>query len=74
MQSWLARESIVPHVRKYLQIIVGVSVNASTWFNGSVPDVTPFATGPYGGNPGTTDWQAVRDSKASVFQAIFRAL
>eukprot|EP00038_Savillea_parva_P007047 m.167528 g.167528 ORF g.167528 m.167528 type:complete len:1197 (+) comp12839_c0_seq1:59-3649(+) len=27
-------------------------------FNGSVPDVTPFATGPYGGNPGTTDWQA----------------
>ena len=27
------------------------------WFNGSVPDVTPFPTGPYGGNPGTTDWQ-----------------
>lgn len=25
--------------------------------NGSVPDVVPFATGPYGGNPGTTDWQ-----------------
>jgi hypothetical protein len=27
------------------------------WFNGSVPDVTPFPTGPYGGNPGSTDWQ-----------------
>lgn len=23
----------------------------------SIQDVTPFATGPYGGNPGTTDWQ-----------------
>ena len=32
--------------------------NAAVYFNGSVPDVTPFATGPYGGNPGTTDWQA----------------
>ena len=30
---------------------------ASKWFNGSAPDVTPFATGPYGGNPGSTDWQ-----------------
>lgn len=27
------------------------------WFNGSVPDVTPFSTSPYGSNPGTTDWQ-----------------
>ena len=27
------------------------------WFSGSVPDVTPFPTGPYGGNPGSTDWQ-----------------
>jgi hypothetical protein len=25
--------------------------------HGSVPDVTPFATGPYGGFPGSTDWQ-----------------
>eukprot|EP00937_MAST-01D_sp_MAST-1D-sp2_P006075 g6075.t1 len=31
--------------------------NATTWLNGSVPDVTPFPTGPYGGNPGSTDWQ-----------------
>ena len=31
---------------------------AAAWFNGSVPDVVPFSTGPYGGNPGTTDWQA----------------
>ena len=29
----------------------------ATWFNGSVPDATPFSTSPYGGNPGTTDWQ-----------------
>jgi alpha-L-rhamnosidase len=28
-----------------------------TFFNGSVPDTVPFSTGPYGGNPGTTDWQ-----------------
>ena len=28
------------------------------FFNGSVPDVTPFSTSPYGSNPGTTDWQA----------------
>ncbi len=27
------------------------------FYNGSVPDVTPFPTGPYGGNPGTNDWQ-----------------
>jgi hypothetical protein len=25
--------------------------------HGSVPDVTPFATSPYGANPGTVDWQ-----------------
>lgn len=31
--------------------------SSAVWFNGSVPDVTPFPTGPYGGNPGTTDWQ-----------------
>jgi len=31
---------------------------AAAWFNGSVPDVVPFSTGPYGGNPGSTDWQA----------------
>ena len=31
--------------------------SSAAWFNGSVPDVTPFATGPYGANPGTTDWQ-----------------
>jgi alpha-L-rhamnosidase len=33
----------------------GISVAA--WFNGSVPDVVPFTTAPYGSNPGTTDWQ-----------------
>jgi hypothetical protein len=32
-------------------------LGAAAWFNGSVPDVTPFPTGPYGGNPGSTDWQ-----------------
>ena len=32
-------------------------MGAAKWFNGSVPDVTPFPTGPYGGNPGSTDWQ-----------------
>ena len=31
--------------------------NATTYFNGSVPDVVPFPTSPYGGNPGSTDWQ-----------------
>ena len=31
---------------------------AAVWFNGSVPDVVPFSTGPYGSNPGTVDWQA----------------
>ena len=31
---------------------------AAQWFNGSVPDVVPFPTPPYGGNPGTVDWQA----------------
>ena len=31
---------------------------AAAFFNGSVPDVVPFATSPYGGNPGTVDWQA----------------
>eukprot|EP00944_MAST-04C_sp_MAST-4C-sp1_P004731 g4731.t1 len=31
---------------------------AAQWFNGSVPDVVPFPTSPYGGNPGTVDWQA----------------
>jgi hypothetical protein len=30
----------------------------SVWFNGSVPDQVPFSTFPYGGNPGTVDWQA----------------
>lgn len=33
------------------------TMSATTWFHGSVPDVTPFPTGPYGGNPGSTDWQ-----------------
>ena len=32
-------------------------MSSAAWFNGSVPDVTPFPTGPYGGNPGSTDWQ-----------------
>lgn len=32
-------------------------MKSDAWFNGSVPDVTPFPTGPYGGNPGSTDWQ-----------------
>eukprot|EP00656_Telonema_subtile_P015269 TRINITY_DN17984_c0_g1_i2.p1 TRINITY_DN17984_c0_g1~~TRINITY_DN17984_c0_g1_i2.p1 ORF type:complete len:1040 (-),score=151.32 TRINITY_DN17984_c0_g1_i2:119-3238(-) len=32
--------------------------DAATFYNGSVPDVVPYSTGPYGGNPGTTDWQA----------------
>lgn len=36
--------------------LVGTGTHAipssAVWFNGSVPDVTPFATGPYGGNPG----------------------
>jgi len=32
-------------------------MGSAAWFNGSVPDVTPFSTGPYGANPGSTDWQ-----------------
>jgi alpha-L-rhamnosidase len=32
--------------------------DARTFFHGSVPDVVPFSTSPYGGDPGTTDWQA----------------
>ena len=35
----------------------GVQGPAKQWFNGSVPDVTPFPTSPYGANPGSTDWQ-----------------
>ena len=31
--------------------------DSAAWFNGSVPDQTPFSSGPYGSNPGTTDWQ-----------------
>ena len=31
---------------------------AAAFFNGSVPDATPFSTSPYGTNPGTADWQA----------------
>lgn len=34
------------------------NVSAKVYYNGSVPDVVPFSTGPYGSNPGTTDWQA----------------
>eukprot|EP00940_MAST-03C_sp_MAST-3C-sp2_P000368 g368.t1 len=32
--------------------------DAATFYNGSVPDVVPFSTSPYGTNPGTVDWQA----------------
>ena len=35
------------------------SGSAAAYFNGSVPDVVPFSTSPYGGNPGTTDWQVL---------------
>eukprot|EP01043_Picozoa_sp_COSAG02_P048115 COSAG02_NODE_4691_length_5089_cov_3.712425_1_plen_1144_part_00 len=31
--------------------------SVASWFNGSVPDVVPFTTSPYGSNPGTVDWQ-----------------
>ena len=31
--------------------------SVASWFNGSVPDVVPFTTAPYGNNPGTVDWQ-----------------
>ena len=34
------------------------SDNASVFFNGSVPDVVPFSTGPYGDGVGSVDWQA----------------
>ena len=32
--------------------------DALTFYKGSVPDVVPFSTSPYGINPGTVDWQA----------------
>ena len=34
------------------------NATAAAWFNGSVPDVVPFSTAPYGSNPGSADWQA----------------
>ena len=39
------------------QAACGNASSIASWFNGSVPDVVPFTTAPYGGNPGTVDWQ-----------------
>ena len=46
-----------PHTSIYGPCSKAKAPSSAAWFNGSVPDVTPFPTGPYGGNPGSTDWQ-----------------
>ena len=47
-----------PHVQLGPCRSPDANVSAKDYYHGSVPDVVPFMTGPYGGNPGTVDWQA----------------